>query len=284
MDGTVLIVGAGIFGTSTAHHLSKRIPPSHIMIVDQHPLPTPGADSDNPPYGASHDINKIVRSDYSLSVYMDLAEEAIAYWQKWDLIKPFYHRTGWIAFGDEGRDHVPRIRQNYRDRSGEDPTKDMSFDSIRSEWGGLLKDIDLAGMESAYFNHQAGWAEADKAVAAMLDDAVKRGVRYRQGKVAQLVSDSNGIQGVKCEDGNVLTASKVLLATGAWTSELMQGVEDELKLQEDKRIENQVKAVGVCVAHFALTSEEKKKFDTVPVVVYGEHGMSAACPSGCDLS
>ena len=271
---TVLIIGAGVFGTSTAYHLSTRIPPEKITIVDQHPLPTPGAASEDPPLGASHDINKIVRSDYSLPFYMELAEEAITAWGTWDLVKPYYHRTGWVAFGDEGSDRVHQIRWNFCHRpEREDPTKDMSFDEVKSSWNGVLKDVSLTGMENAYYNPTAGWVEADKAVAAMLDAAVQRGVKYHQGKAKELVLGEKGVQGIKMAGGDTIQADKVLLATGAWTPEMMASVEEQLGLMENERLEAQAKAAGVCCAHFVLSEEEKETFDQVPVFVYGERGV-----------
>ena len=273
-EETVLIVGAGIFGTSTAYHLSSRIAPENITIIDRHPLPTPEAASQEPPLGASHDINKIVRSDYSLPFYMELAEEAMHAWSTWDLIKPFYHRTGWIALGDKGSDRVPQIRWNFRHRpERENPTKDLSFEDVRSGWNGALKDVDFDGMESAYHNASAGWAEADKAVAALLEAAVQRGVRYRQGNVQSLVLDEKGVQGVKMEDSDVIQADKVLLASGAWTPAMMASTEDQLGLKESERLEAQAKAAAVCCVHFALSDEERKSFDQVPVFMYGERGL-----------
>ena len=284
MERTVLIIGAGIFGTSTAYHLSQQIPTSNITIVDQHPLPTPGAASEDPPYGASHDINKIVRSDYPDAYYMALAEEAIAAWGSWELIKPFYHRSGWIMMDKEGSDLAKRIRQSYHQRAGPDPTRDIGLDEVRFGWGGILKDVDAGGTQGAYHNASAGWAEADKAVAAMLDDTVRRGVKYCQGKLQELILGERGIEAVKMQDEQILRADKVLLATGAWTSEIMASIEDQLQFGENERLEAQVKAAGVCCAHYALSDEEFEKYRSAPVIIYGEdcklHLLSQPRPCG----
>ena len=271
-EGTVLIIGAGIFGTSTAYYLSERIPPSNITIIDQHPYPTPEAASNSPPYGASHDINKIVRSDYTIPFYMELAEEALAVWSSWDLVKPFYHRSGWIALNKQGSNFEQAVRRNYRDRPGADPTQSIEFDSVRSNWGGILQDVDVSSIDSAYYNSSAGWAEADKAVAVMLDASVQRGVRYCQGRLQELILGERSVRGAKLQDGKTLRAGKVVLATGAWTSEVMASIEDQLEIEASERLENQVKGCGVCCAHFALSDQEKKKFENMPVVVYGSSG------------
>lgn len=51
-----VIVGAGIFGTSTALHLAKAFPSASITLIDRTPFPCPLA--------ASYDYQKVVRADY----------------------------------------------------------------------------------------------------------------------------------------------------------------------------------------------------------------------------
>lgn len=73
MEPTVLIIGAGTFGTSTAFHLAQRYKdPSRITIIDQCPSP--------PALAAAIDINRIIRTDYASPLYMNLAFEAIHDW------------------------------------------------------------------------------------------------------------------------------------------------------------------------------------------------------------
>ena len=239
---TTLIVGAGIFGTSTAYHLSKSVSPSTITVIDRHAFPAPAAASSFPPLGASHDTNKIVRADYSVPFYMSLGYEAISSWSTWDLIKPYYHRTGWVMLDEEGSTLAERIRQNFKESGHEDVTRDLDFEEVRSSWGGVLKDIDTSGLGSAYSNPGAGWAEADKAVAAILAEAVDSGVQYHQGEVRELLfnDDHAGLKGVKLEDGTILMADRIVLATGAWSSQMMTTIEDKLQMEDAERLESQV--------------------------------------------
>ena len=283
MSGSrILIIGAGIFGTSTAYYLSLSDPnPSSITILDRNAFPpAPAANSADPPLGASYDINKIVRADYSTPFYMDLAHEAIDAWSTNPLYQRFYHRTGWIMLDEKGSDLAERIRKNFKECGRPDPTKDMSFEEVREAWGGVLQETDMKDFGNAYWNPEAGWAEADQAVEAMLKEAVQSGVQYRQGHAVTLLlhdDHERGIRGVKLADGRILEAEKVLLATGAWTSRLMSGIEDTLNIDANDRIEQQVKAAGVCVAHYKLSKDEKTVFDKMPVIINGENGVSTPC-------
>ena len=249
-EPTTLIIGAGIFGVSTAYYLSKVVPPSSITIVDRHAFPAPAAASVSPPYGASHDINKIVRADYIVPFYMSLGYEAIQSWKTWGLISRYYHGTGWIMLDEEGSTLAQRIRKNFKESGHEDVTKDVGFDEVKTNWGGVLKDVDTSGLQSAYLNPGAGWAEADKAVAAMLAEAVESGVHYHQGDVKELLLSENNedVTGVKLDDQTILRADRTVLATGAWSSQLMTTVEDKLQMEEAERLESQVKAGGVRIS------------------------------------
>lgn len=273
----VLILGAGIFGTSTAYYLTKENPRLSITVIDRHPFPVPDAGAPDAGLGASYDINKIVRADYTVPFYMDLAHEAIEVWSSSDLISKYYHRSGWIAISEEGSDRAERIRENFQTAGRTDITQDVSLDEARAKWNGVLRDMSTSGIKSAYFNPGAGWVEADKAVAAMLCETLELGkgsVKYCQGEIASLVLNSSGegIRGAELADGRILEAEKVVLATGAWTSKIMSPLEDRLELEEEQRMESQVKAAGVVAVHWNLNEDDKQKYADMPVVIYGESG------------
>jgi sarcosine oxidase/L-pipecolate oxidase len=268
-EPSILIVGAGIFGTSTAYHLSLAYKnPTLITVFDRTAFP--------PSHAASTDVNKIVRADYSQRFYMDLAYEAMEAWDNWPDLEDeqgrFFHRTGWIELEAEGSDLAERIRQTFRDR-GRDPTSDVVVDEkLRERWGGVLKHTDFEGLKSAYWNGEAGWADAAAAVEKMMNEAVKRGVNYVCGDVETLALDERGVRGVKTVDGKVYGADKILLCTGAWTSQLLSTTEDELDIEEKTRVEHQVTAAGVCVAHYKLNDEQVTELQDMPIIIYSDRG------------
>ena len=270
----ILIIGAGIFGTSTAYHLSKS--PStkrSVAVVDRTPFP--------PEHAASTDINKVVRQDYTSPFYMDLATEAMHAWETWPELagKGYFHRTGWIALGAKGNDLGPRIRKNFQDR-GNDPTSTLTIEQVRRRFGGIFQYSNFNDMDGAYWNPEAGWCDAGMATAELMQAAVNNGVKYTCGDVKRLVlSQDQGVSSVELEDGSTLTADKILLATGAWTSSLLTGIEDQLNIPVPQRIEEQVKAAGVCVVHYPMHFTELEMLKDMPVTIFGEYGDAQPPPS-----
>ncbi|KIW57181.1 hypothetical protein PV05_05772 [Exophiala xenobiotica] len=261
----ILIIGSGIFGTSTAYHLSKsHATPSRITVLDRAPAPSPAA--------ASSDINKIVRADYSKPFYMDLAYEAMRDWTDSPLISRYFYQTGWVALDEKDSDLSARIRKNFRDSGRPDTSADISLDEVKSKWGGVLAGIDTSGYDKAYTNSSAGWADACAAVETMMHEATKAGVHYEVGEVVELVCEGDKLTAVRTADGRLFTGDKILLATGAWTPWLMSPLEQKMNIREEDGIQRQMQAAGVCVAAFKLSEAEAQHYSQMPVLIYGSKG------------
>ncbi|RAL13307.1 NAD(P)/FAD-dependent oxidoreductase [Aspergillus homomorphus CBS 101889] len=262
----ILIVGAGIFGVSTAYHLSLQTPQPRILLLDRSPAP--------PLPAASTDLNKIIRADYTNPLYMALGFEAIEAWQSHPCFQAagVHHPTGWICMDEKDSKTAIRVRENFHRAGHDDCVVDMTEEEVRQAWGGLLQQTDCSPFGSYYFNPSAGWADAGKALQILTHEAVQRGVRFKTGEARRITRDNGGSLGVKTADGTVYRADKVVLATGAWTSQLMSSIEDELELPDVNRVERQITAAGVCVSHFRLTPAEQERYAQLPVFVYGGQG------------
>lgn len=263
-DSDVLIVGAGIFGVSTAYHLSLSYrDASRITLLDRAPVPSPQA--------ASTDINKIVRADYSKAFYMGLAYEAMQMWETESWLREHFHQIGWVALDEKDSDLSSRIRTLFKQSGKPDTSADISLDEVKSKWGGVLSGINTSGFDKAYTNSSAGWADASSAVHAMMEKALENGVKYQVGEVEELVQSDSSVS-VRTRQGQTHTAAKVLLATGAWTPWLMASLEDKLAIAPENSIDQQLQAAGVCVAAFGLTEDEAQHYGQMPVLIYGVQG------------
>jgi len=68
LDTSILIIGSGTFGASTAYHLAKR-GYTNITCIDRRPYPS--IDS------AGYDLNKIIRTEYDEPLYAEMGKGAV---------------------------------------------------------------------------------------------------------------------------------------------------------------------------------------------------------------
>ncbi|KAK4499230.1 hypothetical protein PRZ48_009743 [Zasmidium cellare] len=268
MEPTVLIIGGGTFGTSIAYHLAQTYKdPSKVTLVDREPSP--------PKQAAAIDINRAIRTDYPNQLYCNLAYESIHPWF-WSIeLGPHFHKVGWLMLNEEGSDVSDRINSTFKDR-GSNCAENVPIGGLHTKWDGVLQGTETRGFNGAYFNPEAGWVNAAGATASFVAAAVKRGVKRVTAQATELVLDNSGgrISGVRLASGEVLTADKVVLATGAWTSSILSPIEDALDIPEQDRIEQQARCTGTISAYYKMSDEEIDRMTkaNTPVIVYGGNG------------
>ncbi|KAH7411963.1 FAD dependent oxidoreductase [Phaeosphaeria sp. MPI-PUGE-AT-0046c] len=267
-EPSVLIVGAGTFGTSTAYHLSHQMAdPSQITIVDRWAPMAPLSEKQ----AAAVDTNRIIRTDYESSMYCNLANEAIHPWF-WNMaVQGHFHKTGWTVLDEKHGEFGDKVRRTFVDRGG-DYTRDVDVDELKRYE--VLKDLNgNAAMGKGYFNPEAGWCDAERATMSFLRVATDKGVNRVTSEVSELILDvdDHRVTGVRTSNGQVYTADKIVLATGAWTSALLLPLEDKLLIPEKGRIERQITAVGRLSAYYTLSEHETQSImdSKMPVVVIG---------------
>lgn len=208
-EESYIIIGAGVFGASTALYLIKKYPSASITLIDRATK-----------CGASWDWNKVVRSDYPDKLYTGLALEARDLWANDPLYKPYYHEAPmvWISALD------PSVYvENHRCAGVEPNFKVFTVQEARTEFGGLFKDTDYEGVDKVYVNYDCGWAEAKDAVDNVVASAVAAGVKFVACEVSALVFDESGTRatGVRTQTGDVISGNKVILCNGAGLPKLM---------------------------------------------------------------
>ncbi|KAL6712301.1 hypothetical protein ACN47E_000178 [Coniothyrium glycines] len=266
-EPTVLIIGAGTFGTSTAYHLAKKYrDPSRVTLLDRWGIESALKDK----HAAAVDTNRIIRTDYESPLYCNLANEAIHFWFWSIAVQGHFHKSGWVVFDDKHAKFGDAVRKQFQDRGG-DYTRDV-------EWDEMQKHDILAGAKSddygkGYFNPEAGWCDAEKATMSFAKEAFELGIQRRTGEVQELLYDElhSRIKGVRLRDGITLMADQVVLCAGAWTSALLAPLEDALKFSEEDCIERQITAVGRLSAYYPLSGQEAQRMidEKTPTVVLG---------------
>ena len=262
-----LIVGAGVFGVSTAYHLIQKHPEASVTLVDRDAF-----DADQR-VAASWDWNKAVRADYDDFTYCKLALEAQAVFKTDPLWKPFFHHTGiyWACRGD----YAQKVIDHHKTLGREDDIMVLSVPEARKLYGGLFEDADYTGVNEVLVNKAGGWAAAGDCLQAVTRRAIELGVKYVTAEVASLRFDDGGAcTGLETVSGRTLAASHVILCTGAYTTKLLEmsaAKTGNAALCAGDRI----LAAGITTGLAPLDEAEYEKYANMPVGFQGftaDHG------------
>lgn len=210
-ESSVIIVGAGVFGLTLARELCQR-GYIRVTVLDRHPPPVPD--------GSSVDISRIIRSDYADSQYLKMAVEAVTGWES--EYSEYYHETGILLISDKGENsYMNKAKEQVQSQGGEINIFDNASqirDAHHEFTSGALQNCE------GYLNPRGGWADSAEAIRHLASQCAALGVSFITGTcgtVDSLVLDGMCVVGVNVKEGPPLLAEHVILATGAWTSQLI---------------------------------------------------------------
>jgi sarcosine oxidase/L-pipecolate oxidase len=129
MGKSVIIVGGGAFGISTAWQTSRQLGPDSkyncVRVLDRYPPPSRIA--------AATDLNKIIRTDYSDPVYAALAVTAMQAWTDPSTVfQNHFHSSGWVlSASSSGIPFLDQSAQIAKDK-GIDGVKFMTPAEVQS--------------------------------------------------------------------------------------------------------------------------------------------------------
>lgn len=244
---SIIIVGAGVFGLTTALHLS-RTGYKNVHIFDKQPFHLNGYAFSAGCDGASADENKILRASYGNNkLYQDMAFLAMQEWEVWnrdiststDLPQhlsnadKLWENCGFLRIGEKYDDqeiktqeNFPAVKKHTQYRIG-DPQRvsdalkagipKSKLDPFNRRERGLKTD----GM----LDMTAGFVLASKACTYALHLCQSAGVNLHLGpSIGQFTSylkSGVSITGIKTLDGTSHSASTVIIACGGWTPSLV---------------------------------------------------------------
>jgi monomeric sarcosine oxidase len=202
----VAVIGAGVFGAWTAWHLARR--GRRVLLVDAY---GPGNAR-----ASSAGESRIIRMGYG-------ADELYTHWSRRSLVQwkdffaatrqPLFHETGvlWLAGKNDAR--VQQTAETLR-RCGV-PFEELS----RAELEKRYRQIGLDGIESGLMEPHSGVLMARRAVAAVVEDAVRSGLEYRVAQVSEPKAVGR-IPSITTASGERIEAEHFVFACGAWLGKL----------------------------------------------------------------
>ncbi|KAL5342059.1 FAD dependent oxidoreductase [Aspergillus crustosus] len=250
----ILIIGAGVFGLSTALELTKR-GYSNITVLDRHVPPVVD--------GSSVDISRIIRADYADPIYSQMALEAYKGWTS--NYSPHYHESGFIMISEKPNPYIEQSKQNIVQKGGHvDSFTNFAemqrlYPSIEAQFSGA----------QGYHNPVGGWADAAGAIAQLASQCSVAGVSFitgRRGTVLSLRRSGTRVVGVNLLDGSHLLAPQVILSTGVWSNRLLD-------------LTHTATSSGQPVGFIQLTPEEATNFADTPVMINMTTGVFSFPPT-----
>jgi|SRR5581483_1926701 len=217
----LLVVGAGIFGITTALEMKTR--GYHVAVLDPGPLPHPLA--------ASTDISKVVRMEYgSDEAYMALAERAYLGWLQWnqEFSEALFHNIGVTMLTRRPMAPGGFEYESYHllCKRGHTPER-LTEETISREFPAWKPGAFVDG----FFHAQGGYVESGRVVAALVRQAQTKGIAlYPDHLVEALIKEDHHVKGVRTRSGDTFSAEQVVVASGAWTPLLLQELAPILKI------------------------------------------------------
>lgn len=221
MTASVLIVGGGLVGTSSAYFAARE--GLNVTLLEQKKIAY-GASGRNPGFVWLHCRNPgwaLNISKKGRALYDDL---------RLDLPVPFEFRAdgGLIYFHDERQAPIFKEFVAARQADGLDMTL-LGNKEVRDLVGPIRQDV-----VGASFCAEDAQINTPTVVAALAAGARAEGADLREGvTVSRLIFSDGRIIGVETNEGNFF-ADKVVIASGAWTEKLMRASDLEVPIGRER--------------------------------------------------
>jgi monomeric sarcosine oxidase len=198
----IVVVGAGVFGTWTAHHLLAA--GCEVTLVDAYGPANPRA--------SSSDQSRILRCGYGAAeIYSEFARRSVEQWRALQKRAgvPVWHPCGVLLLAD-ARDPYAIATWDTLER-GEYGVDVLEPRQLRARYPHLdASDVSLALLEP-----HGGVLMARRAVRALASELVRSGARLLRGKA--VVSTTSGpLRAIGLAGGGEISGDAVVFACGPW--------------------------------------------------------------------
>ena len=205
--GHIAVIGAGAFGGWTAHHLLKK--GYEVTLLD---VFGPGNSR-----ASSGGDSRVIRGIYGEDkIYVDLVARSFKLWKRYQKQwqQSLYFPTGalWFFQVDDtyAQKSLPIVNQAGL------KSEQLSKKEVEKKF----PQIDLNGLKSFYFEHEAGYLPARYCCQVVLENFVKRGGEYKQLAVEPGKILNNKLSELILSDGSKLNADSYVFACGPWLSKI----------------------------------------------------------------
>jgi sarcosine oxidase len=206
----IAVVGAGVFGVWTAWHLARR--GQRVVLVEA--------------YGAAHSRSssggesRIIRMGYGADeLYTRWSQRSLVQWKEFftSTKQPLFLETGVLWLGGEDAARLRETSATLK-RCG------VAFEELdREALGKRYPQIGLDNVKFGLLEPKNGVLMARRAVAAVVEDAVRLGAEYR---CAQVVNprEAGRVEHITTSHGERIAAGQFVFACGPWLGKVFPDV------------------------------------------------------------
>lgn len=198
----VAVIGAGVFGAWSAWHLARR--GQRVALIDQYGPSNARASSGGE--------TRIIRMGYGTDeIYTRWSQRSLAQWKSFcaETSQKFFLETGvlWLAGADDSRVRATMATLKRCDV----PFEEMDTNTLQRRY----PQISFERVTRGFLESKSGVLLARKAVAAVVESAVKSGVDFRIARI-ETPRGAGKLEAVKCSDGETIVAGQFVFACGPW--------------------------------------------------------------------
>lgn len=272
----IVVVGAGVFGLTTACQLASE-GHQNITVLDRHVPPvgqpvtifitllqtfrhdkTLSSNKYQVPDGSSVDISRVIRFDYADKVYLQVAYDAYQKWSQSPKYKGIFYGSPFVLTcepASAGQAYIEKTTTALTEQRM--PwTKLPDVEAVRQHHPLLTGPLQKSFY--GYSNHQAGWADAQKAIAQLRDECIGLGVSFVSGRAGTVtgfdVDTTFTITAARTLAGTRVDGDTFVIAAGAWTSGLIPTYNSTL-------------STGQVLGYIQLTSAELEMYSKLPIYI-----------------
>lgn len=220
MSASVIVVGAGVVGASTAFHLT-RLGFRDVLVVDRGAAGT----------GMSGRSSALVRMHYTFGLEVELAVRSDRMFDRWNELvgRPrCVTRTGFVRIVQPGEED--RLRHNVEMQRALGVDAELVTGPELASLAPGLRSDDVA---LAAYEPRGGFGDGAVVAGDLLASARDGGTRFCPGvSVRQLLLEGGKVRGIVTDQG-VMQGEVVVLATGPWTPALLEPCGVDLPIEPE---------------------------------------------------
>ncbi len=219
-NADIVILGAGVIGTSIAFQLARRAP-GRVVLLDRDVVAA----------GGSGRSSALIRMHYSFPPEVELALRSLEIFKNWEDIveRPTHFRNvGFVRLVPEAE--VERLRAQVDMQRGLGANVELigpdELSQIEPDWN--VEDVALAAYEP-----DSGYGDGAVVAGDFLSRAREMDVEYRPHTTATALRVEGGrIRAVETDDGTI-EAPVIVSAIGPWTRPLLSTLRLDLPIEPE---------------------------------------------------